>query len=421
MKKQLIFISIATLMGISFTACKGDDDSEIKYANFTVEQNKENIESEGLEVVSKLEDMKGISAIQVVMILDSLLNQPGSGPALSPATRILAPIAGMNKSLMGLATLRSTNPDISSLGGLLEEMGGVYTYNSTVDTFAYVHNSNEITFYFPIGDSFTNNGRITLNNYTSQLSTNSDFEGTLEQPKSLDINIWNGNSKLFSMEMDASYNNDDIPSYEKTTITFLEGYSFSQELTNNQNELQWKFAFALDGDKFFNGEFNTKGNYSYDNLSADRDGSIGDIAQILSSANAFVQLGNIKMAGSLDFRKIAEEFNRRYSENEDGPETEAEMEAICAILNNYIKVVLVYANDNTAIAKSNITFYEKTDMSFDGNQYVYDTYYNPDMQFIFADQSAIDDSFFSDGFDELKTALETFLSEMNVNYRGNVQ
>lgn len=414
MKKYLIFISVITLLSATISSCK-DDGKEIEYANHTTEQNKQNIETEGMRAVEKLDGMKDLSAISTIKDFASLIGSQNNNMVYSPMKQLLAPIANMDKNVMGLTALRSSNASIDSIINIFQEYGGVYTYYSNLDSFVRVKNTSEITFRFPIGNSATNNGRITINNFSSKFSTNPNFPNQ-ELLKSLDIKLWNGNTLLLGIEMDASYNADDLPSMESTVVTFKEGYSFSEAISNTQSDVAWNVAFALNNSNIINAEFKTNGNYSYSNLnSIDQINGSDQINQFLNSANAFVQVGNIKMVGSLDFNKFMDQYDKQF-QNDEMEGSKADFDKLCELMNANASIILMYVDKKTAIAKSSFYTQEETDSYYNGSGYTNYTNYNLAMKFVFKDGSAVSDNFFTNGFEDLISSFDTFLNEMESSY-----
>lgn len=420
MRKRLIFISIAACIGLGVTSCKDKEDNNLEFAEYTVEENKENIEAEGLKVIDQMEDMKNLSSISTIqdfLNLSMRMNESSYSLAYKRVANILTPVSGMKINLMELANLRSSTAlveDEFSMKDYLRTFGGTYTYNSSVDTFAYVKNSNEITFKFPIGQSSTNNGKITLNNFSSQFASNADFEG-MEQLKSLDLNVWNGDSRILSIEMDATYNENDLPSSESIRILLEKGYSFSETFSYNEKDIKWDFSFLKDKNNIFNGAFDTNGNYSYDNISNLNNESFQSpelISDILKSANASIQLGNLKLSGAINFEQLSKDYYKDFS-NDNEELTKAKSDIACTILNNNSFLVLMYADKREAIAKLVFNTVENEYYQYPYESEKMSSYFSPTPSFVFSDGSAMDGSFFGTGFNDFNNALDVFMNELN--------
>jgi|GEM_PF-1296169 len=420
MRKRLIFISIAAFIGLGVTSCKDKEDNNLEFAKYTVEENKENIEAEGIKVIDQMDDMKNLSSIGTIqdfLNLSIRMSESSYSSAYKKVVMMLAPVARMNNKLMELTKLRSSMVLVdneSTMKEYLKIYGGTYTYNSIVDTFAYAKNSEEITFKFPIGQSRTNNGKITLNNFSSQIASNIDFEG-MEQLKSLDLNVWNDNSRILGIEMDASYDDNDLPSSENISVSFEKGFSFSETFSYNENDIKWIFAFKQDKNNILSGAFDTNGNYSYDNISALKNTNIDGpegINEILKSANASIQLGNLKMSGAINFDQFTKDYYKDFSDNNEEL-TKAKSDIACTILNNNSFLVLMYADKREAIAKLTFNTVENEYYQYPYESDDTSTYFSPTPSFVFSDGSAMDGSFFSTGFNDLTKAINLFIEELS--------
>lgn len=404
---------LATCMAFGFYSCDDKtvaDELNPEYADFTVEENKTNLENQGIAVLEKMDAMKNMEAAASIESLMSLLDMGQQDEIYYEISPLLAPLTKANKNIMAIAAMRASSTAMDSLTTLFRERGGVYTFNATDSSFTRVASTTQIKFEFPIGTSLTNNGSLTIDNYTYKYATNADFAG-MEMPKTLNFSLKNGNTSLLSIALTASYNDDDLPSAESTVITFKEGYSFSQAATYDPSKVSWNFDLAYNNDKFFQGGFDMDGTLAYDSLATVY--SENDFMErLLNSATASVQLGNIKAVGQVTYAQLLKDvdaFNKKYG---TGPKSEATSEQMvdeqCSILNKNIKANLIYADTKQAIAK--LSFYKET------FQYGEQTYYDFSTKASFADGTAMDDSFFDEGFTGLKTAWETFVADMMESY-----
>jgi hypothetical protein len=98
--------------------------------------------------------------------------------------------------------------------------------------------------------------------------------------------------------------------------------------------------------------------------------------------------------------------------------SESDVTKVCQLLNEHVSLLLLYAKEGTIIAKSNFYVYEYTAWGYDEVTYewVEKTVFEPNMQYLFKDGSAMDESFFSQGFEELLTAYQEMLSSLQASY-----
>jgi len=403
-------ICMAACMSLVFYSCdqKTTDELNAEYADLTIEQNKQKLETEGLAVIEKMDamkDMEWVSSVQDLMNLMGMGMQEEVNNEINP---LLAPLANADKNMMGLASLRASSLSLDSLSNFFDAFGGIYTYNATVDTFAHVPSTTQISIRFPIGESTTNNGTLTIDNYTYQYST-TDETSVFEMPKSLRMTLKNGNTTLLSFTLTASYRDDDMPRTEKTVITFNEGYTFEQTGNYDPSSVSWDFSFALNSDKFFQGGFDMDGSLSYDSLFVESEEN--SIDRLLNNVNASIQLGNIKAVGKINYAQLMTDqkaFDETYGQYRTEPSQADIIDEKCAIFNKNVKATLLYADTKKAIAK--LLFYKVE------KQNLYNSWFSMETKAQFEDGSATDASFFDEGFGELQTAIDEFVTAFKANY-----
>lgn len=419
MKKYAAYLLSIMTAGFLLTGCGEKTSDEVEFTNLTVEQNKTKIQDEGLAMMEKLDGMSDLSGLYAIQDLENLLyeSEMTGDPIVFAVKRLIAPVAHLNKNVLGATELRSTAMSIDSISGVMGELGGVYTYSSSTGTFNRVASSSKIEFLFPIGYSTTNNGKLTIDNLTVKAGVTQP----VELPKSLDFKLTKATSTLLSFNFSAAYDAHDVPSSWSTTLTFLEGYKFTQSMSNTTTDVSWQFAYSFENENLLSGKFSSKGNFSYDALNKTEEMSEEDmIDQVLDNANAWVQLGNLKMTGLVDVNKFMTAYDAAFPTGEI--ETNADATKACQLLNDNVHLVLLYAKENQAIAKSNfyVTEYMWYDWVYNSTTkqwvYVEKPVYETSMQLLFKDGSAMDDSFFAEGFENLLAAFQSMMMDLQTSY-----
>jgi hypothetical protein len=419
MKKRQFFLFMILLTSTTFISCGSDDDGNtVDYADYTVEQNKQKIEEDGVAVVEELDAMKNLSGVDAIVDLSVLISNGSLDESYASVSKLLAPIAESKKDVLSLSKLRSSSSEIDGLEAAFDSIGGIYTYNAATGIFTRVASTSQITFIYPIGTSVTNNGQLTINHYTYQTATNADFSGE-ELLKTLDITLKSGTTTLIDFAMDVSYNSDDLPSAETVSYTFIEGYGFKQTLNYSAKNVSMSLNFTLDGSSIASAAFESDGNYSYTHLNdLSEVNGVDPLNNFLKTANAHVQLGNLKLTGNVNYSGFYNAFVEAFPDGDMTEETQANYEKLCEMLNKNVSVILMYADEKTAIAKSSFYVKETLDEYYDyyTQQYITDTYYFYDMRLVFKDDSTMDGSFFDTGFGDFLTAWQDFLTDMNSRY-----
>lgn len=414
MKKTFAYLLCFVSVGLMLTGC-GEKSNELEYSNLTVEQHKAKIQDEGLAVMNKLNDVSNLSGLFALQDLENLMNNSTlTGDPMEVAVkRLLSPITQLEKNTLAVANLRSTKASIDSISNIMDQVGGVYTYNRIAKSFNRVANSTKIEFVFPIGTSSTNNGKLTIGNLKSKAGT----DGIAEVPTSLDMTLVKGTATLISFNFTASYDAHTIPTAWSTSLTFAEGYKFTQSMTNSSTVVEWQFAYALNNENLLSGKFSTKGNFTYDamNNSVDLNGDEA-IDMILDNANCYIQLGNLKLTGIVDVNKMMDAYKTAFPNGET--DSEADVTKVCELLNTHVSLLLLYAKEGTIIAKSNFfkDEYYYYDFDYSTYQWVQITNYQPGLQLLFKDGSAMDDSFFAQGFEDLQAAFQEMLLALQTSY-----
>lgn len=417
MKKKFILLSMALLTGFVFTGCKDDADEEVQYANSTVEENKQKIEDEGIAMVEKLDGMKGMAGIKAVLDLEALLSTQEE--EASAALRILAPIAGAKKDVLSLSSMRSGLFGLQSLKTAFDSTGGVYTYNATTGKFTRTTiSTDQITYIFPLDSSATNNGQITINNYTYNTAKIILLKGS-ELLKTLDVKVKKGTTTLMSAEIDAAYTSEDLPSSESVKFTFSEGYGFNQSFSYNSSSVGLNMAFTYNGGKIAQASFSTSGNYSFlQLLSLSQVETVEELNDYLKTANTSIQLGNIKLTGNVDYTSFYNVYAEAFPEVEPSFYSKVDMDTLCFMLNRNASMILMYASENSAIAMSDFYTIEKEKEVYNSTTQQYNTVtkYEPSMKFVFKDSTSLDKTFINEGFEDFLTAYKLFLAEMQSSY-----
>jgi hypothetical protein len=416
MKKNALLLLSVLFTGTLLISC-GDKTKELAYANLTVEQNKTKMQDDGLATMDKLNGMSDLSGVYAMQDLSNLMSSSTlvGAPYAQAVTKFIAPIVGMNKDVKSLTSLRAGGFVVYGLINTLQENGGVYTYNPSTQSFTRVPSTTEITFNYPIGNSSTNNGKLSVKNIVVTASTLQGDEAELI--KSLDVTLTKGTSTLLSVQLRATYDADETPTTMSTDMSFVEGYAFAQDLTRSNGAVSWSMAYTLNDANLLSANFKTLGNFTNDALN--NTGSLDEddwIDQVLDNANASVQLGNLKVTGVVDINKLKAAHDKAFPDGESG--TEADANKLSGMFNQYITLVVMYAKEGTVIAKSNFFTKEYSDYYFNYQTYQYQeyTYYDASMQFVFKDGSAMDQSFFDQGFEDLQAAFDEMVAAFQTNY-----
>ncbi len=405
-------ICLAATTALLFSSCEDKvttDEEELDYADFTIEETKQNLQNEGMAIMEKMEGMKNMSFVSTVQDLAGLIMYGSLKEEQNPMMSLLAPLAKADKNIMSLSSLRASDKSMESLSRLFANRGGIYSYDFEADTFAYVPDTTQIVYNFPVGESTENNGKLTISNYAYQLSTT--MEKVIEMPKSLSINISRNDTTLLAFAMTATYYDNDMPKNENTTFSFKEGYTFQQTGNYDPQKLSWNFSYSYENQPFLSGKYDLEGTLDYDSIKSDK--SMEELADsYLTKMSSTIQFGNIKSVGVVNYADLVAELDAyELSDNmsEDTVTYNAYIKDMCAIMNKHIKAHLQYADTQKAIAK--FMFYKQS-----GSHIRYSKRPDLESKIVFADGSAMDKTFFATGFENINTEGEALFTDLLASY-----
>ena len=394
-KKVLLFAGLSLF---ALTAC--DEENEEVYTKQSVEEVKANLEEEGIQLLEDMDGMKSLKAVEVLQILNQL-------PVVSinddQNLQTIEYIASLNKS-QGIPVLRYAvvANDMASMSELFDQYSGVYTYDKSNERFTYTSDDTQIKFIFPSGYTSTNNSILTISNFSTIITSNVDFEGA-ERLKSVKMTLLVDGETLLSVQMNGTYNSDDIPSSLTESIEFQEGYKISSVFKNTEEEVSMDNSFKKGNTNIISLHFDTKGDYDYDNMKNIDTLSFTEVDEFLESANIWIKVENIKMVGVLNYDSWYKAFDALgYFEN-FAPETKTDYDNIVQMFNDNFKCYVKYDDSNEIIAK--LVFYNYEYQNVDSNEYSFAA------KMVFNDDSSIDHSFFNTGFEDFIDALSYFMND----------
>lgn len=400
---------MAIVVVLSFSNCK-KDDVDVAYSKNTIEENKQQIEEEGLALIDKMDGMKNLAGMNAVMDFEMLgsTDPVAYSARFKPVIDLIDPITKLGKDKLAIVKLRVSSKDVDAFFTLFGNEAGVYTWNSLTKDFDWTSSPNEMTFKYPSEGSTTNNITLSVTNLTVSEATQKT-----EQPMvtSMDIILKNSGNTLFTLEMRGKYDEDGLPTSLTTEFEFKEGYTFSQKFTNNGTDVKWDVEYAFDDETIFKAHLQSSGDFVYDNIV---EGDVEDpeyAEKFLNDADAYIQFGNVRLAAVVNYEKLNTTLDETFPQGIGS--TEEDNLKASDIYNENIKMCVLFAKERKAIAKSMFYAYE-----YDPE--VYPGQFGSEVKFVFSDESSMDASFFETGFDELIAAYNDFMLEMQDNYNTQI-
>jgi len=433
---------------ITFSACKKDDDSsdstyDVKYNEASVDENKGTIEDNGIEFTQEMDAMKELEAVEVASNMASL-NDKGGFPMGSSAMQmipinILSALKKSSSPNSISAELKSVTEDPENLEEVWDQIVGVYEYNSTIDEFETVsQGGNEVIIKFPgkEGD-ITNNAQFKINNFNYVEITEPVFTeegedyGIVGQqlPISVHAELTYEGSVLSTFDFSASYKNNGIPTKCNSTLA-VNPYSISVSISHDPySNASSKFSFEKRGKILLETFAEMNGDWSKENIE-DNVETVREVNEyytdestevtfenIVSNANAYFQILNIKVAGMVDIKSLATKVNDYEDQLDAGTITEETYASKMAeAINAHAKLVVLNIAENRMIAK--VQAYKYYDDE-------YDEWY-ASAKFVFGDGSSIDSETYManeeyrEEFGDLIDQINALIDDFKADYKLDI-
>jgi hypothetical protein len=433
MNKNYFKFSALLLAGSLIVSCSKDDEQvaptnepefPTEFSELTVEQNKEKLEDNGIQLVDKVTNLKNTGGIQASIAFSKhvdgskgLDNLEGGRQASNHGTgvaRLLAAFGeGKSSTSQTLAALRVAEDDFTSFQDEFNSAKGIYTYNKANDTWAYQATGDKVVFKFPSKENgTTNNAEYSIFDYKGTTISGGlggdDYKG--DYPTSLKIELTVDGNKKMGYSFAAAYDSKGTPTNVSLSIE-IDSYKFAYDVTNTTTEVKVNYALTEGGNNLVALGASSTGNFNSDVIN-NSDGP----EEVFNTGSAYFQIMNIKFSSSVDFDKLASDLDKADTD-----------ELQSAAWNSNLKLLVYYADSKKKIADSEFYVVD--------NSYSYEdcyTYYNQEteqdeqicntyeyvdkdveIKMVFADGSKSDLAAYTDaGFAEFSDKLEAFFDDI---------
>jgi hypothetical protein len=413
--KTLKSLSLLFVICLVVFSC-GKDDNETDPSNYpfakeTVDEGKSNIEDAGQQMITEMQAMQDVEAGNVLESFincnttdypfDSYLENSVIFSTISASSAV---IEGKNNFSSLLKSMKSDVEKDTAISQIYNKFKATYTWNFTNQVWVKSA-SSEFKFIFPSTKGGTTNNATMVITYTGKTGL-TPIEGyNSDLPATFNTSIKVNSETVFEIDLKASYNSDGLP----TSVNyFVAMYPYKYEITwsYSNSSVSLRNHFTNDSKTVIDCYQKMNGNFSmYQIESEDTESD-----DIFSNGNAYFQVFNIKLAGSIDYKNLNVVLNN-IEEEEGDFQTDT---AYVSEMNKYVKLDLVYADTKQKIASAEIYPSVKTREYYDWNtdDYVTEKYASAEIRFIFADGSKGDlETYFSTGFSDFINDLNEFMSK----------
>jgi len=417
MTKTLFKINAIIMIGAIMAACHKDEvnttnqpEFPTEYSELSVEQNKKNLEDNGIELADNITTLKNTSGVQASIAFSEYLD--GSERPESIGGRIAASNNGIrliellgsfgkgNSSVENVLAGMRTSEDFASFKDEYTDLLGVYTYDKANDTWLYEKTGDQIIFKFPSTKTGTaNNAQYSVYGYQG-VTISSNLGGdnyTGDYPTALKADLTIDGVKKMGYDFSAAYNSSGDPS-AVTVIFTIDNFNLKYALTNSTSEGKIEYSLTQ-GDKIlFAWGVIADGSFSSDKIE-----SSNDAGDVLTSGSAYFQIMNIKFSGKVQVKSLTDALNVATTD----------AQKVAAWNDNY-KLLVFYADSKQKIADSEFYVATKTETDCyynDDDELVCDEEHEVsylDVRMVFADGTKSDLKTYTDvGFQDLQDKLET--------------
>jgi len=433
MNKTLRKFSVLILSGVLLAACGDDDDSKpntniepefpTEYSDKTVEQNKAELQDNGIDLVNKITTLKSSSGIQTSIAFSEYLDGAtlpeniGGRTATTPGLNLLQVLSSLGKGETTpgkvLDGMRAKEDDFTSISEEYNSVLGVYTYSKANDTWTYTAGGDKIVFKFPSTKTGSaNNAEYAVYGYKGTTISSGiggdDYTG--DYPTELKADLTIDGSKKMEYSFATSYDSKGTPTNITTSIK-IDSYTFLYTLTNTTTEAKLDYSLSEGSTVLFALAARGKGSFNVDDVE-------NDASETVATASAYFQIMNVKFSGETDATAL-----RKALESAETIEQEA------AAYNANYKLIVFYADSKKKIADSEF-YVGKRDYSYwscgifgdingDGvtDEWDYTCEENTgtedalQIRIVFADGSKSDlETYTEVGFSDLQDELEDFVN-----------
>jgi len=422
MKKNIyLFAGALTLLFVLNSCSKKNEleDKTLKFSTLTVEQQKQSIEKNGIDLADRME---GLQKTQGFVALTQFANISGAMGAPMAKLRVNL----LRNDVKALETFNNQMRVASSNFG--DSIWGEWTWNENSNDFQKTGTlTNKAILHFP-ADSLatTNNATLTII-YVESTVKIPNVDPVQYMPKSLSVILMVGTSQALNAQFEGTYNADATPTFFKQTLV-VGAYNWSATLTNTSADVSANYTFKYNTEILMKYDVGAKGSFTANQIEAvinDSTNSNGP-QDIVTSGFMSLQVMNIVVYGGItDTKGFMNEgnalkpdsvvhhddyYNYDYTEYIYG---KSYYDKEVSIFNKYLKFYGYFAAENTKFA--DIEFYtaEKTEEYYDYNTYPYQfktrTVYNAQPRLVLSDGSKVTDlkAYANENF---KTVIDRFVA-----------
>ena len=396
MKKSNLFLSLGVIL-LSTIACDSelDLDKDLKFSKLPVEEQKQKIEENGIQLVNSMEGLLETEAMLAMTNMISLSESDGYYNA--PMQRLISDLRRGNKNAI-------SNFDKQMRVSYVEsDVWGEYSYNFETGEMEKTRTLvNKLIIHFPADSvTTTNNAEITINYEESSVKVP---ESEDYYPSKITFTMKVNSNVVMSASFNGSYYSDGSPEQVTQTLN-IDSYSWTAEVKNSKKKASESYEFKKGKTIILKSVAELNGKLTEEQLQNAFENDTPEDA-IEDFAVYFQAMDIAIKGGTTDFKKLATDIrNLNEESNLSGQEYDNEM---VRILNKHLTCIAFFVEDERKFADVELYLEERIVEDYYYNyytgQYETETYTVSALtpRFVLSDGSKVSaEEFVQTGFDNL--------------------
>lgn len=401
MKKTNLFLSLGVIL-LSTIACDSelDLDKELKFSKLPVEEQKQKIEENGIQLVNAMEGLLETEAMVAMTNMIALNESDGYYDA--PMRKLISDLRRGNKNAISNFDKQMRVSYVDS------DVWGEYSYNFQTGEMDKTRTLvNKLIMHFP-ADSITttNNAEITVNYEESSVKVP---ESEDYYPSKITFTMKVNSNVVMSASFNGSYYSDGSPEQVTQTLN-IDSYSWTAEVKNSKKKASESYEFKKGKTIILKSTSELNGKLTEEQLqNAFENGTPEDAIE--NFAVYFQAMDIAIKGGTTDFEELAKEI-RIVNGNPQLTEKQYANEMV-RILNKHLICIAFFVEENRKFAEVELYIEEVSKERYYYNsytgQYEIQTYtdYVPTPRFVLSDGSKVSaEEFVQTGFDNLISKIE---------------
>lgn len=401
MKKTNLFLSLGVIL-LSTIACDSelDLDKDLKFSKLPVEEQKQKIEENGIQLVNSMEGLLETEAMLAMTNMISLSESDGYYNA--PMQRLISDLRRGNKNAI-------SNFDKQMRVSYVEsDVWGEYSYNFQTGEMDKTRTLvNKLIMHFPADSvTTTNNAEITVNYEESSVMVPESEE---YYPSEITFTMKVNSNVVMSASFNGSYYSDGSPEQVTQTLN-IDSYSWTAEVKNSKKKASESYEFKKGKTIILKSTAELNGKLTEEQLQNAFENDTPEDA-IEDFALYFQAMDIAIKGGTTDFEELAKEI-RIVNGNPQLTEKQYANEMV-RILNKHLICIAFFVEENRKFAEAELYIEEVSKERYYYNsytgQYEIQTYtdYVPTPRFVLSDGSKVSaEEFVQTGFDNLISKIE---------------